>query len=217
MKMKGKYIVHFFMVLFVSTMLSSCTFFYSKPLLVPLKINLNTAEICEADVPFTASAVIEKPQLHNFFIDFDSFYLSIMDTSCYTFYEIPEIKLITANKDLVNFIEKWLHTRYRKGGSNQSGTDCSGFVNSLYREVYGKKLSRSSYTMINDVVKIQKSELQEGDLVFFKIRKGRISHVGFYLNDSYFIHAARRGGVIISSLDEPYYRRTYYTAGRVKF
>ena len=56
------------------------------------------------------------------------------------------------------------------------------------------------------------------DLVFFNInnrRGGRASHVGVYLKNDLFVHATTKQGVIISSLNEPYYRRTYIGGGRV--
>jgi len=196
--------------------LSSCAFFKAAPPLIPLQIIPYPAESYCCEVPFTNLMNVKPITSSDIHLDFDSLFLSWMDTSTQLF-ELPGINLMTENEQLKLFLDKWLHTRYRRGGSSRSGTDCSGFVNSLYRDVYGIKLSRSSYTMINDVCKVPKNELKEADLVFFRIRKGRISHVGFYLKDGYFVHSARNGGVIISSLDEPYYKRTYYTGGRVKF
>jgi lipoprotein Spr len=51
-------------------------------------------------------------------------------------------------------------------------------------------------------------------MVFFKIRKNKISHVGLYLGNNLFLHATTKAGVIVSDLDEEYYRRRYYGAGR---
>jgi hypothetical protein len=58
--------------------------------------------------------------------------------------------------------------------------------------------------------------LAMGDLVFFKIKKGRISHVGVYLGNDKFVHSSTRRGVIISDLNELYYKRTFFTGGRHK-
>jgi len=218
-KMRMYFLYRLWIIVLIASIvfnLQSCVFNKKSVLLVPLGVKPSVAEICYSDVPFTSTVVIKPIRGSSFYFDFDSLLLSIMDTSCVLYFDLPGINMMTSNEKLKVFLDKWMHTRYRRGGSSQNGTDCSGFVNSLYREVYGKKLSRSSYTMINDVVKIPKNELREGDLVFFKIHKGRISHVGFYLEGGYFVHAARRGGVIISSLEEPYYKRTFYTAGRVK-
>ncbi|NLJ06129.1 MAG: C40 family peptidase [Sphingobacteriales bacterium] len=207
----------FYSFLLVSLLLNSCVYLKKAPELPHATWQDKEVYQIPLQIPFSGYSHIRKLNPHKLFFDADSLYLSMMDTCIPFYYNIFDGKISSNNDKLVQFIDKWMHTRYRRSGSSLSGTDCSGFVNSLYREVYGKKLSRSSYTMIHDVNIIPKSELQEGDLVFFKIRKGRISHVGFYLSKGYFIHAARRGGVIISSLDEPYYKRTFYAAGRVKF
>jgi lipoprotein Spr len=61
---------------------------------------------------------------------------------------------------------------------------------------------------------IDKNELQEGDLVFFKIKSSSISHIGVYIGNNKFAHAATRG-VMISNLDEPYWKRYYYKGGRL--
>ncbi|WP_187264015.1 C40 family peptidase [Pontibacter beigongshangensis] len=120
------------------------------------------------------------------------------------------------DKELLKTVTKWIGTPYRYGSSSRRGTDCSGFVTSIYREVYGIDLSRSSHSMFGDVERIRKDSIQTGDLVFF--RRGPqqpIYHVGIYLKGNKFIHAATNGGVMISSLKEPYYRNHYFAAGRV--
>lgn len=121
---------------------------------------------------------------------------------------------------LYAFVADWLHTRYRFGGTSRKGTDCSGFVYRLYQAVYDTNIGRqSSADLMSKTARVAKSDLQEGDLVFFNIRNrrgGRASHVGVYLEDGKFAHATTRNGVIISRLSEPYYKRTYLGAGRVK-
>lgn len=121
---------------------------------------------------------------------------------------------------LYSFVADWLHTPYRYGGTSQKGTDCSGFTYRLYKTVYDTDLGRqSSASMMAATERVDKKDLQEGDLVFFNIRNrrgGRASHVGVYLKDGKFVHASTQNGVIISRLSEPYYRRTYLGAGRVR-
>ncbi|RAU84045.1 C40 family peptidase [Pontibacter arcticus] len=120
------------------------------------------------------------------------------------------------NKSLVKTAAKWIGTPYRYGSSSKRGTDCSGFVTSIYREVYGIDLSRSSRSMFDDVERIKKDSMRTGDLVFFKRSpKQPIFHVGIYLKENKFIHSATNGGVMVSSLREPYYRKNFYAAGRV--
>ena len=87
----------------------------------------------------------------------------------------------------------------------------------LYEKVFGKDLARSSRSIFPQCEPLtSKSELQEGDLLFFKIWKGVISHVAIYLQNGKFIHAAVHGGVRIDSLDQPYYKKYFYKAGRLK-
>ncbi len=63
---------------------------------------------------------------------------------------------------------------------------------------------------------LEKPDLKEGDFVFIKIRKGQISHVGIYLGNNKFAHASVKTGVIISDLDEPYYKKYFYRGGRIE-
>ena len=120
------------------------------------------------------------------------------------------------NKNLVETVASWLGTPYRYGRGSKKGTDCSGFVTSIYREVYGINLSRSSSSMFRDVKRVKKDNLRTGDLVFFKRGpKQPIFHVGIYLKNGKFIHSATSGGVMVSSLSEPFFRKNYYAGGRV--
>ncbi len=118
------------------------------------------------------------------------------------------------NPRVIHLFEDWKGTPYRYGGSSRKGIDCSGFVSMLYDSVYQVMLSGGSADIFRKVVPVEKTALKEGDLIFFKIRKKRISHVGLYLSNDKFIHATTRGGVMISDLNEPYYRRYYYKSGR---
>lgn len=123
------------------------------------------------------------------------------------------------NIGLYAFVADWLGTPYRFGASTRRGTDCSGFVNQLYREVYSKHLRRtSSASLMLGSRRVTRAELQEGDLVFFNINNrtgGQASHVGVYLKSNLFAHASTQNGVIISSLLEPYYRNTFIGGGRL--
>ncbi len=120
------------------------------------------------------------------------------------------------NISLYDFIDNWLGVRYRLGGTDTNGIDCSAFVQRLYEQVYSVDIvrtAREQFThckFIND-----KNELKEGDLVFFKIRSKRITHVGIYLANDRFVHASRTNGVTISNLNSHYWKRYYAGAGRV--
>ncbi|MDX5346510.1 MAG: NlpC/P60 family protein [Hymenobacteraceae bacterium] len=144
--------------------------------------------------------------------------LTFRDTLFYEFHAQNFGLKLSYDEDpvLLETVAEWLGTPYRSGGNSKKGTDCSGFVTSVYRNVYGINLSRSSHSMFNDVERIKKDSLQTGDLVFFRRSpKQPIYHVGIYLKDGKFVHSATNGGVMISSLDSEYYRRNYYAGGRV--
>ncbi len=101
------------------------------------------------------------------------------------------------------------------GKSPETGFDCSGFTYYVMRH-FGISLSGNSGAQYeNDCLKIGKDALLPGDLVFFNCGTQYISHVGIYLGDGDFIHSPSPGkSVCISSLDEPYYSKYYYGAGR---
>lgn len=127
------------------------------------------------------------------------------------------IKGMETNKTLYSFIDDWYGVKYVFGGTTRKGIDCSAFCRELYKNVYGKQLDRTSREQFADAKFLgSKSQLKEGDLVFFKIRTRDISHVGVYLSDGKFVHASRSKGIVISSLEDSYWSRYYVGGGRVK-
>lgn len=121
----------------------------------------------------------------------------------------------TENQQLLGAISKWFGSPYRMGGCSKGGVDCSCFVKSVYEDVYGIELTRTSRSMYQRAAKVRKGELQEGDLIYFKIRGRRISHVGIYLGDNKFVHSSRSYGVVIDDLNAPYYKKRFVSGGRV--
>jgi cell wall-associated NlpC family hydrolase len=120
------------------------------------------------------------------------------------------------NEALYTFIEKWTGTQYKMGGCDASGIDCSGFVMKLYAEVYKMDMVHSSYEQFKNCAHLNSiQEAVQGDLVFFKTRGKRISHVGVYLMNSYFVHSATSSGVMISNLNEPYYKKSFAGIGHM--
>ena len=121
---------------------------------------------------------------------------------------------------LYNEGARWIGVPHRYGGQTKRGVDCSGLVSNIYREVYHKRLSRSSADMLrHDCRKVSRGKLREGDLVFFYTGKGKKrkpNHVGIYLKNGKFIHTSTSRGVMVSSLSEPYYLRSWMCGGRVK-
>ena len=120
------------------------------------------------------------------------------------------------NMALYEAINSWLGVPYKYGGTDRNGIDCSAFVGTIYKEVYGIALNRTANDMTRNVNFIPRSQLREGDLVFFKNSNGKVSHVGIYLKDNLFAHSSTSNGVSVSSLENTYWKKHFYKAGRVK-
>lgn len=127
------------------------------------------------------------------------------------------VEMINDSK-LLELIESWYGTKYRYGGESRQGVDCSGFSKAFMSSYYGINLTRNSADQYKQcATKVKKKKLKQGDLVFFKTRgsKAGITHVGVYLCNNKFVHAATSNGVMISDLDEDYYKARFAGAGRV--
>jgi lipoprotein Spr len=120
------------------------------------------------------------------------------------------------NEKLYQFINDWYGVKYKYGGKDKAGVDCSGLTAALYLAVYKKTISSNTKDLVGEVKKIKESDLKEGDLVFFNTNGKSISHVGVYLQNHKFVHASTKKGVMISDMNEPYFKQTYVMSGKVK-
>ena len=117
---------------------------------------------------------------------------------------------------VINSAENKLGSTYVYGDTGKDGYDCSGLVYSIYNNELGISIPRSSVSQSTFGKQVSKSDLQEGDLVFFNTVGNGVSHVGIYVGDGKFIHASSgQGKVMTSSLDEGYYQERYVNATRV--
>jgi lipoprotein Spr len=125
-----------------------------------------------------------------------------------------------SNYPLYAFIDKWMKTPYKYGGNDEKGIDCSGFIQRLLNDVYNIQVPRTSAQQFftKNVEPFHgKIYFSEGDLVFFSTVPGQpISHVGMYLHNRYFINASTSSGVSIANLDDPYWKKRFVSAGRVR-
>ena len=117
---------------------------------------------------------------------------------------------------LVDFAMTLRDIRYRRGGrSPHSGFDCSGFVHYVFAQVLGVELPENSAAQYRDGRKIDRDDMQAGDLVFFRTRGKRISHVGIYLGGGRFIHSPTTGErVRVDRMSEKYWSRRFAGARR---
>ena len=120
---------------------------------------------------------------------------------------------------LINVASDKLGTGYRSGGTTPAGFDCSGLMYSTFKK-FDITLPRSSHEMAEIGTEINPEDAKKGDLIFF-INRGqhRINHVGMIVevngDEIKFIHSSTQGGVIISSLKESYYERTFKQINRI--
>ncbi|WP_417762451.1 NlpC/P60 family protein [Shewanella sp.] len=115
---------------------------------------------------------------------------------------------------LAAFEQQWRGVPYRYGGNSKHGIDCSAFVQLTYQQLANIRLPRTTAAQAQYGVKIARSELVSGDLVFFKTGWSS-RHVGIYLSHNNFMHASTSEGVTISSLNTPYWRDAFWQARRL--
>ena len=111
--------------------------------------------------------------------------------------------------------DQWKAVKYKAGGLSREGVDCSGFVYLTYDARLGIRLPRSTDEQVNIGIAVEQQDLLPGDLVFFRTGKST-RHVGIYLEQRKFLHASTEKGVMISSLDDQYWSRTYWKSVRIK-
>ena len=131
-------------------------------------------------------------------------YALLMDT------EVEQLQ----NMQLLKVIDEWYGTRYRLGGTDKDGIDCSALMQTFFTTLYGVTLPRTAREQFSFSRRISRTEIREGDLIFFNTIGG-VSHVGMYLQNNKFIHASSGGGVTISDIYDEYWMKKFVGIGRV--
>lgn len=127
---------------------------------------------------------------------------------------VPLAYEATTGEKIVSVAASFIGTPYLYGGDNPQGFDCSGLVFYSYDKV-GVAVPRTAAQQRRAAARVQRAQLEPGDLVFFRNSRGRVDHVGIYAGDGRFIHSPRSGQVVsYAYLDDPYYRDHFVSAGR---
>ena len=119
-------------------------------------------------------------------------------------------------EEIAAYAQNYLGTPYVYGGRSTSGFDCSGFTSYVYAQ-FGYTINRTATDQLSNGVSVSKSELQPGDLVFFKYRTSKpVSHVGIYIGNGQFIHASTNSyQVEIDDLSTGHYANVYVYGRRI--
>ncbi|HEU0189272.1 MAG TPA: C40 family peptidase [Gallionella sp.] len=125
---------------------------------------------------------------------------------------------IVKKPELLATVNEWLGTPYRLGGTSKNAVDCSAFTMNVYSQAYRMNIPRTSdgqYIQYGRSA-VDDRDRQEGDLIYFNtLRNGKpVSHVGIWLDEKRFVHASSSKGVVISSINDTYYRTRYVGANR---
>jgi len=133
--------------------------------------------------------------------------------------QIEQVRQSVSHKasELVVNALGFLGVPYRRGGNSaDTGFDCSGFVRAMYEQTVGLILPRKAEQQAAATEKIDRGDLQPGDLVFFNTMRRAFSHVGIYVGEGKFIHSPRAGGEVrVEDMGMSYWSRRFDGARRV--
>jgi lipoprotein Spr len=180
------------------------------------KFNFKKSMVIGDDIPLLRMVTKTEPTTFDVKKEEPSFTSNMLDwvKNKYS-YMIDVMPNQISNVMLYRFIDEWYGVKYRMGGTTKKGVDCSAFVQHLYQYVFGYNILRTACLQFKESKKIAKDDLKEGDLVFFKVGTSRISHVGVYLRNNFFVHSASSKGVSIANLSNAYWSRYFAGGGRI--
>ncbi|CAG5079428.1 Uncharacterized lipoprotein [Thermobacillus xylanilyticus] len=122
------------------------------------------------------------------------------------------------SKQLIEVGKEYIGTPYRMGGLIKNGEpvafDCSLFTKHVYAAL-GVELPRTSKAQAKAGEKVERGNISQGDLLFFRTNGKSISHVAIYVGDGKMIHASSNHGVTISDMNSSYWKKRFVTARRV--
>lgn len=173
----------------------------SAPAACPPVADQNTHPVPAPTRDTDSSAVFEdeSPLLYDMSMDADLEAIEAEDAGSSdegleTVEEVPSVSDIVLAQ-----YKDWRGVRYRSGGTDYRGVDCSGLVQAIFRDAFEVDLPRTSSEQARLGESVPRGDIRPGDLLYF-IDRGR-KHVGVAVNDREFVHASRRKGVIISKFE----------------
>lgn len=138
--------------------------------------------------------------------------LLVVLTACGTL--TPRNETTMTGLKLVRQAKQLLGAPYRFGGSNPDGFDCSGLVQYAYSQI-GIAIPRTTRAQLVHSQPVRVADMLPGDLVFFRTRGRKVSHVGMYIGDRMMIHApSNHKSVSYAHLDKGYWREHIAAVGR---
>ena len=115
---------------------------------------------------------------------------------------------------IANFAIASIGAPYHFGGADAAGFDCSGLARYVHERA-GLAIPRTAAEQALAAHAVPLDQLSPGDLVFFRIKRGRIDHVGVYVGGGRFVHAPRAGrSIAYGGLHHGFYARHLVSAGR---
>lgn len=117
-------------------------------------------------------------------------------------------------KEILTYANTFTGVPYKFGGTTPAGFDCSGYIRHVFQKV-GVQLPRQADEQYTVGKKVEKQNLQPGDLVFFETYESGVSHSGIYIGDGQFISATSSSGVAVADIDDSYWGPRYVGAKRV--
>ncbi|MBL8025128.1 MAG: C40 family peptidase [Fibrobacteres bacterium] len=122
--------------------------------------------------------------------------------------------VVTDSASIVDCLMRHDKTPYKYGGQSSAGMDCSGLVQTVFKECNRVALPRKAEEQAEYGVRVDEKYIRGGDLVFFKINGRKVDHVGICIGNNRFIHASNTGVRTDSMIDE-YYSKRFVVAKRL--
>lgn len=206
---------HLFIILFAFTivLMQACNTTSNVQATSPVISTRNKNPVEKLSTKTTSISESKKEEVKLSINNNENIFASALFTKYADILDVKSSEL--TNEKLYKLIDEWWHVPYKYAGNGKKGIDCSGFSCMVLKTIYNQEIVRGSAEMYKETERVKREDLKEGDLVFFRIRHGHISHVGVYLMNNMFVHASVKYGVTISSLDDPYYKKVFSSGGRV--